>query len=230
MDDVERVILFAKAPRSGGVKTRLAPPLTPEEASRLHEAMLRDQLAFVVSLIRPGRTAEICLDGPWACEPDGIPTAIKRTVQNVGDLGHRMEAAFTRGHAAGVKRIAIVGSDAPTLPASLVDDAFERLRSGAHAVVTPADDGGYVLIATSGRCPALFRDIPWGTADVMAVTRRRAADSGIALEETGPWHDVDVASDLPLLLDEVERHPGRAPATARVLDTLRLYLPQERVV
>jgi hypothetical protein len=230
MVGVERVILFAKAPRSGGVKTRLAPPMTLDEASCLHEAMLRDQLAFVASLVQPGRTAEICLDGPWECEPDGIPASIKHTVQTDGELGHRMDAAFTRGHAAGVKRIAIIGSDAPTLPASLVEDAFARLRAGADAVVTPADDGGYVLIATTGRYPALFRDIPWGTGDVLAVTRRRAADSGIAFEETEPWHDVDTASDLPALLDDVERHPGRAPATARVLDTLRLYLPQAPVV
>ena len=230
MDGVERVILFAKAPRSGGVKTRLAPPMTLEEASGLQEAMLRDQLAFVATLIQPGRTAEICLDGAWECEPDGIPASIKRTAQTGGDLGHRMDAALTRGHAAGVKRIAIVGSDAPTLPASLVEDAFARLRAGCDAVVTPADDGGYVLIATAGRCPALFRDIPWGTGDVLAVTRRRAADSGIALEETGPWHDVDVASDLPALLDDVLRDPGRAPGTARILDALRIYLPEVPVV
>jgi len=141
-----------------------------------------------------------------------------------------MDAAFTRGHAAGVKRIAILGADAPTLPASLVEDAFARLRAGCDAVVTPADDGGYVLIATVGRCPALFRDIPWGTGDVAAVTRRRAADSGIAFEETEPWHDVDTAGDLPGLLDDVLRHPDRAPATAQALDTLRLYLPEVRVV
>lgn len=230
MADVERLILFARAPGTGSVKTRLVPPLTPEEASSLHEAMLLDQLAFVASLVQPGRTAELCLDFAWACDPDTIPPTIKHTLQVDGDLGHRMEAALTRGHAAGVKWIAIIGSDAPTLPASLVEDAFARLRSGADAVVTPAEDGGYVLIATAGRTPALFRDIPWGTGEVLSVTRRRAADSGVALEETEPWHDVDRVEDLPAIQDDVTRHPGRAPATARQLDVLRLYLPQERVV
>jgi rSAM/selenodomain-associated transferase 1 len=227
---VERVILLAKAPSPGSVKTRLAPPLTPEEASSLHEAMLRDQIAFVASLVQPGRTAELCLDTAWACEDGAVPPILKRTLQTGGDLGRKMDAALMRGHASGAKRIVLLGADAPTLPREVVDEAFARLRNGADAVVTPAADGGYVLIATGARCPALFRDVPWGTPEVLATTRRRAADLGIVFEETEPWYDVDRLADLPRAAEDLERHPDRAPATAKAIEALRLYLPEERVV
>src|SRR5262249_18387233 len=156
---VERVVLFARVPKLGAVKTRLVPPLTGEEALALHEAMLADQIAFLASLARPGRAAEVCLDAPWPADrprPAGL-AALPQTVQGTGSLGERLMRTFTRGHSGGTGRIAAIGSDAPTLPARLVDDALRRLEAGADAVVTPAKDGGYVLIATAGRHPALFR-------------------------------------------------------------------------
>ena len=225
---MERVVLFAKVPRPGAVKTRLSPPLTEDEALALHEAMLADQIAFVGSFVRPGRTAEICLDAPWPADrarPAGL-TALPQTLQGVGSLGARLDRALTRGHAGGTSRIAIIGSDAPTLPARLVDEAFRRLTDGADAVVTPARDGGYVLIATAGRLPALFRDVPWGTGRVLEVTRRRARDAGIDLQETEGWFDVDRVEDFVALFAETEREEHRAPRTARLAGALRLYLPE----
>src|SRR5262245_37427103 len=229
---MERVVLFARVPRLGAVKTRLTPPLSEEEALALHEAMLHDQIAFVASFVGPGRTAEICLDARWPADrprPAG-PPALPTTLQGEGSLGSRLERTLARGHAGGTKRIAIVGSDAPTLPARLVEDAFSRLAGGADAVVTPARDGGYVLIATSGRHPALFRDVPWGTGDVLDVTRRRARDAGIDLQETEGWFDVDRVEDFEALLEETQREEVRAPRTALLAPTLRLYLPERPVL
>jgi rSAM/selenodomain-associated transferase 1 len=232
MPGVERLILFARSPRLGEVKTRLAPPLTPGESLALHKAMLVDQIAFVASLVGPGRTGELCADGPWPTDGGvpALPTSMPRTLQAGGDLGRRMDAALARGHAAGAQRIAIIGTDAPTLPARIVEEAFTRLRDGADAVVTPAPDGGYALIATAGRFPALFRGIPWGTDAVLTATRRRAQDAGVQLDETEGWADVDRIEDLPRLLSETERDPGRAPATAAATASLQLYFPEARVV
>jgi glycosyltransferase A (GT-A) superfamily protein (DUF2064 family) len=194
--------------------------------------MLVDQIGFVASLLGQRRTGELCMAGAWPSDrpqPPALAT-LAHTVQGEGDLGHRLDRAFARGHASGSQRIAVLGSDAPTLPESLVDEAFERLRNGAQAVITPARDGGYVLIATGGRFPALFRDIPWGTDGVLTATRQRARDAGIALEETPSWFDVDRIEDLRPLLAETDAAPQRAPATAQMAATLRLYVPDRPVV
>jgi uncharacterized protein len=229
---VERVVLFARVPVRGAVKTRLTPPLTDLEALALHEAMLADQIAFVASLVRPGRMAELCLDAPW---PDDRPrpaglAALPHTLQGDGPLGARLDRTLARGHAAGTRRIAIIGSDAPTLPARIVEEAFRRLADGADAVVTPARDGGYVLVATAARLPALFHDVPWGTGQVLEVTRRRARDAGLDLQETEEWFDVDRVEDFPALLEETAREERRAPKTASLAPTLRLYLPDRPVL
>jgi rSAM/selenodomain-associated transferase 1 len=207
---VEHVILFAKSPRLHGVKTRLASLLTAEQALLLHEAMLSDQTRFLETLAASGRSCETCLD----------------TQQGEGDLGARMDRALRRALASGAKAAAILGSDAPTLPRSVVDDAFERLAQGADAVIIPAHDGGYVLVGASRPVPALFAGVPWGTPFVQETTRRLAREAGLALAETAPWSDVDVEGDVRRLARELAADPSRAPATATLLAQLGLYAPQ----
>ena len=97
---MERLILFARTPRLHGVKTRLAPRLTPELALALHEAMLADQTLFLKALSNDGRSCEVYLD----------------TQQGDGDLGERMHRALVRAFADGAAAAAILGADAPTLP------------------------------------------------------------------------------------------------------------------
>lgn len=217
----ERLILFGKRPRLGAVKTRLVPPLSAEQALALYEAFLEDQIRFVRSLAGPGREVELSTDETWT--PQGKLAAavgeIKQTVQGAGDLGDRLRRAFTRSRASGAERTVIVGADAPTLPPERVEEAFRRLGAGAPAVVSPADDGGYVLIALAEPAAALFDDIPWGGSEVMETTRRRADFEGIELVEIDPWYDVDEAESLGRLEREIETPAGlrRAPATARAL-------------
>src|SRR5262245_11531893 len=134
---MERLILFAKSPRLHEVKTRLAPRLSPEQALLLHEAMLDDQVRFVNSLSGDGRSCEVCLDDR----------------QGDGDLGERMNRALVRALEGGALRAAILGADAPTVPRSLVDEAFVLLR-GADGVIVPARDGGYVLVGASRPVPS----------------------------------------------------------------------------
>jgi rSAM/selenodomain-associated transferase 1 len=211
---VEHLILFAKTGRLHEVKTRLAPRLNPEQALLLHEAMLDDQVRFVESLSDVGRSFEVCLD----------------TQQGDGDLGERMNRALDRSFAAGSRRAVILGADAPTLPRSLVEKAFELLRAGADAVIVPAHDGGYVLVGASNPVPALFKSIPWGTPSVAETTRRLARAAGLVLAETAPWFDVDVASDLTRLAQELADDSSRAPLTAACLARLGLYAPRSPMV
>ena len=217
----ERLILFAKRPRLGAVKTRLVPPLSAEQALALYEAFLEDQIRFVRSLAGPGREVELSTDETWA--PEGKLAAaageMTRTEQGAGDLGDRLHRAFVRSRAGGAERTVIVGADAPTLPPGRVEEAFRRLATGAAAVVSPADDGGYVLIGLADPSSALFDEIPWGGSEVMETTRRRAEVEGIVLLEIAPWYDVDESESLGRLEREIETPAGlrRAPATARAL-------------
>jgi rSAM/selenodomain-associated transferase 1 len=211
---MEHVILFAKTPRLHRVKTRLAPHLTAEQALLLYEAMLSDQTRFLGALAASGRSCEVCLDSQ----------------QGEGDLGARMDRALRRAFASGASAAAILGADAPTLPRSLLDDAFGRLAGGADAVIIPALDGGYVLVGASRPVPALFAEVPWGTPLVQETTRRIAREAGVDLAETAPWWDVDVEGDVRRLARELAADPSRAPATASLLLRLGLYAPQNPMV
>lgn len=206
---MEHVVLFARTPRLHEVKTRLAPYLTAEQALRLHEAMLADQTLFLETLASARRSCEVCLDAQ----------------QGEGDLGARMNRALSRAFAHGAAAAAILGADAPTVPRTLVDDAFALLARGADAAVIPAHDGGYVLVGASHPVPALFYGIPWGTPLVQEATRRAAREAGLVVAETAPWSDVDVQSDLYRLAAELAADPLRAPATASFLAHLGLYSP-----
>jgi glycosyltransferase A (GT-A) superfamily protein (DUF2064 family) len=120
----------------------------------------------------------------------------------------------------------ILGADSPTVPRRHVLEAFRRLETGARAVVSPSDDGGYVLIGLREPAETLFRDVPWGEASVLEITRDRATESGVDLAEVSPWYDVDEADDLRRLLREVadREGAGRAPSTARCLRGMALRL------
>jgi rSAM/selenodomain-associated transferase 1 len=224
---VERLILFAKRPRLGEVKTRLVPPLAPAEVLALYEAVLEDQLRFVRSLATADRAVELCTDEPWV--PDGAlalaSAGLPRSEQGPGDLGARMMRAFTRSYREGAARTVIVGADCPTLPAARVEEAFDRLAAGARAVVSPAEDGGYVLIGLLQPIPELFAEVPWGGAGVLRATRLGARRASVDLVELDVWYDVDDPSDLARLHRDLRRGARtRAPVTARCLEGLRATL------
>jgi rSAM/selenodomain-associated transferase 1 len=220
------LVLFAKRPVLGRVKTRLVPPLMPHQALELYEAFLRDQLSFLTSFRSSGWTVEACLDGPWT--PGGALTGaaegIRVTAQGPGDLGDRMLRAFARVTGTAPEPTVIIGADAPTLPRERVTTALRILEEDGEAVVvSPAEDGGYVLIGMTSPRPEVFADVPWGGAEVMERTREGAAAGGVRLTETAPWYDVDDARDLRRLLDDLRAarpEADRAPATLRCLRNL----------
>lgn len=218
----ERLILFAKTPRLGSVKTRLVPTLEAGEALALYEAFLDDQVRFVASLAGPSRRIEVATDEPWEMPRarTGTQDRMEWCLQGPGDLGERMIRAFRRCRAQGAGATVIIGADSPTLPERIVLDAFTRLARGAAAVVSPAEDGGYVLIGMTEAEPELFREVPWGSAKVLDATRARAMDAGLRLEELEAWYDVDDERGLARLRGDLARDPARAPATVFVLDAL----------
>jgi rSAM/selenodomain-associated transferase 1 len=225
---MRRLLLFGKRPRLGRVKTRLVPPLRPRQALGLYRAFLIDQLEF----IRGFRdvSAAWYTDGPLDDPTDRtLPLeGLEVLRQAEGDLGARMMRALVEAERVGSRATVIVGADSPTLPAAHVERAFTELARGATAVISPATDGGYVLIGMTQPWAALLRDVPWGSSGVTRATRRQARAAGITLCEIDPWYDVDDRAALDRLREEIgdSLATERAPATARAL----LDLPLEPMV
>lgn len=201
------VAVLAKAPVAGFAKTRLIPVLGAERAARLQARLIER----AVDTAGAARTGPVTV---WTTPDETHPVFQKlRTAYGVelarqpaGDLGARMLAAFKSVDGPAL----VIGTDCPALTPAHLRMAADALRTGADAVVCPAEDGGYVLIGLREPLPALFAGMAWSTRDVMAETRRRMKFNKLACQEPATLWDVDVPEDLPRLrgfglLDEFSR-------------------------
>lgn len=191
-----RLLLFTKPAVPGRVKTRLHGALSPEQAAELHQAFLDDLLERLAA----GRFE---LSIAWALTPVEVPPESRwpGIVQRGADLGERLHTALSEA-AVGAGAVMALGSDHPTLPLAVVEEAFERIEAGAELVLGPSVDGGYYLIALAPGAVRreLFADVPWSTSAVFATTLERAAELGLAVERLSPGADVDTPEDLEELV------------------------------
>lgn len=201
---MNRLGVFARHPVAGSVKTRLSPALPAALAARLYEAMLSDTRAEVAAC-DAART--------WWWADDGAPLAdpaFAERAQEGGSLGERLAHAMTAMRNSDPRaRTVIVGSDCPALNAGHVRDAFAALAH-TDVVLGPATDGGYWLVGAKHECAALFRDVPWSTADVLGVTRERAAAQGWRVATLGALADLDEPGDLVALVAALASGDERA--------------------
>ena len=213
------VVVFAKAPRAGAVKTRLCPPLSPAAAARLYHCFLLDVLERVRAL---GGITPVIAYAPRRAREFFAATqpGMRLVPQGGGDLGARMARVFERLFACGFAPVVILGADSPTLPLRHLRAAIRLLVRGTHdGVIGPSEDGGYYLIGLRAPCPALFSGISWSTGRVLAQTLAKARRTGRRLRRLPPWYDVDTIEDLRRLAVELRRTRGLAPRTRRVLRT-----------
>jgi len=200
----ERLVVFARAPSPGRVKTRLTPPLTPAQALVLHQALVEDTLERLGRWTRAGLERWLYLsEAPSGLQLDVSP-AWRSTVQTGDDLGERMKRAFRQAYEDGLDRVVILGSDSPTLPLDYVGQAFDALGTN-DVVLGPADDGGYYLVGTSVLVPEMFRGISWGSSRVLDQTTDALSRAGRSFRLLPFWYDVDTAEDLLHLEKELER-------------------------
>lgn len=204
------LILFAKEPLRGKVKTRLAREIGEVRATSLYDALLRDsadrfqRVEASLALCYSPATATRFFSELW-------PGALL-LIQPEGDLGARMASAFERAFDLGFERVAAVGADAPHVDPGWIDAAFERLRE-RPLVLGPTDDGGYWLIGLSENAPELFRNVHWGTSRVLGETRRRAEHLRLELSELQQTFDVDRPEDLGAMREFLERTSSACPRT-----------------
>jgi len=224
------VAIMAKAPDAGRVKTRLSPLLSRDEARALSTCFLRDMTHMLACA---GRAAPI--DGYIAFAPAGSETSFAGIIAPgtgfvladgaidapAGVVGfgrcllQAAQALFARGYGA----VGLLNSDSPTLPAELIVEATRGLAApGERAVLGPATDGGYYLIALKAPHAEVFAGIDWSTARVAAQTRAAAHRLGLELTEIAPWYDVDDADSLVRLARDCEGNGEAAPSTAAWLE------------
>jgi rSAM/selenodomain-associated transferase 1 len=191
------LLVFAKQPVAGRVKTRLSPPLSARDAAELYRCMLTDTLERVASL----RQVEVILffdpsHGTEAYFRETWP-GLTSFPQEGDGLGARLENAFARVFASGFTVAAAMGTDSPDLPLTHVEEAFRILEEGAADVVFgPTTDGGYYLVAMAQLYPNLFRAIPWSTVRVLAESRVRADADSLAVTLLPEWEDMDTIAEL----------------------------------
>ena len=205
---------MAKRPRAGEVKTRLCPPLTPEEAARLAHCFLLDRLDQIRRV--PG-VARFVAFSPSDAEEffrAEAGEAFGLLPQLGADLGERLADLSARLLAGGFHGTMIVGTDSPTLPDAILDEAREVLsRDRADVVLGPATDGGYYLIGLRHPSERLFHGIQWGTDTVLARTLELARAAGLRTHLLPPWFDVDSHADLWRLARDLADHRSVAPRT-----------------
>ncbi len=209
------IVVFAKWPRPGDVKTRLTPALTPFQACRVHELMLNTVLDIVCALPAKRRFLAVSPDSARQPAAERWPTLDAVVPQGPGDLGRRIvrvsEGHFQR-HAAGP--LLILGTDSPDLPRRAYRHAAAALADRS-AVICPSHDGGYCLIGVPEPLPALFAGIDWGSPRVAEQTRAAACANGVPLVELDAWEDVDTLDDIERLVQRL------ATATEGPLQHLR---------
>lgn len=185
--------ILAKAPLPGKVKTRLIPRLGAHEAARLHARLLRETLATALQAT-PARQIVLWtgLEHRHSLFVELAERhAITLRAQPEGGLGERMLLALQSMQAPGL----VIGSDCPVLTPSLLHTCRRALAT-ADAVCLPAEDGGYALVGMNRPSPRLFENIDWGTSQVMAQTRARAAELGWTLACPARVWDIDRPEDL----------------------------------
>jgi uncharacterized protein len=209
--------IMAKAPEAGQVKTRLCPPLSPEEAAQLYRCFLMDKIAQVRGVPAAEPVLAYAPEGA-----DGIFEALapgfRLLPQRGRDLTSRLVSVLERLFESGFASAVVIDSDTPTLPSGLLERAVTHVASRQHDLVLgPSEDGGYYLIGLHRIHRALFEDMPWSTPAVLEETLRRTRDLGLTVAQLEPWYDVDTGADLDRLTAELEAGGDEGPRYTRRL-------------
>jgi rSAM/selenodomain-associated transferase 1 len=217
----EALILLAKAPREGEVKTRLIGALSPAEVTELYINFLRDTFALMEEVQDERETLSLAL----CYTPEGEEEAFEiveregslMLAQRGDDLGERLSNCFMDFFDLGFDSAVVIGADSPTLPADYLFEAFEWLTDQCDVVVGPTEDEGYYLVGMRKFNREIFEGIPWSTGGVLSATSDRVRDAGLNLNLLPVWYDVDTPAELARLKEDLKSGKVTAKFTNRLL-------------
>ena len=221
--------VMTKAPRAGRVKTRLVPPLTPDEAATLNACFLRDTASAISAAIVSGKESGKEARGVAVYTPVGwedayidiLPAEFDLVPQRGESFGERLSCAAEDLFHCGFDAVCLIDSDSPTVPAATFAHAMAILRSSRERIVLgPSDDGGYYLIGLKRPHREMFERIDWSTERVLEQTKARAKEIGLEVKLLPPFYDVDDPTTLRHLCNELlgeNSSDAAAPETAKFL-------------
>lgn len=227
------IAILCKTPEPGKSKTRLSPPLLPDQCAAMSACFIRDLTANMQSISTGGELSGYAIFTPAGTEHllrPLLPDEFGLIAQSDGDFGRRLRRGVEDILGLGHHGAIVINSDSPTLPPSIIADAAARLLEGDCMVLSGAADGGYTLIGLTHPHRRLFENIPWSTEQVHRLTEERAAEIGLRVCNVAPWYDIDDATSLKMLRRELAgqppsfatpRHPpADAPATRDYLEAV----------
>jgi hypothetical protein len=219
------LVVFAKAPSAGRVKTRLSPPFSPGQAAAFYACMLEDVLGTSARAAHSLRIEPVLAVHPPEAIEDlaaRAPAGFRVVIQRGPSLAHRMAHVAAQAAAAGSRGVLLRGSDSPLLEEHALAEAWRALHE-ADLVVSPDRDGGYSLVGVRGPAPGLF-DHPMSTASVLEDTLANAARLCLHARLLAPGFDIDTASDLRRLSEARRENPSLpCPRTLAFLDQNGLW-------
>ena len=218
--------IMTKAPRAGQVKTRLVPPLTPDEAAALNIAFLRDLSMSILRACQMSPARPLAVFTPLGSEStyeNILPPEFMLVPQRGDNFGERLIAAAEDLFSIGFTSVCLINSDSPAVPPQyFAEAAIELAEPPDRVVLGPADDGGYYLIGLKRMHRRLFEEIDWSTERVFDQTKQRAAELGLGVHELGSGLDVDEVTTLRRLRDDLfaKADDDVAPSTRKILAEL----------
>ena len=220
----DALVVMAKAPVPGQVKTRLLPSLTAEEAAALSRSLLVDQLNHVKELSAVDFYLAFAPDDAGLLMEQLAPACFHLFPQQGDELGARMAAAFEKLFDLGYKNIVLIGADLPPVPLCLFSEAYAFLESSNKRVVLgPSRDGGYYLVGCNQPTPQIFEGMSWSQSLVLAQTLERLAALRVDSHLVASWFDIDTPDDLRHLHSVLDSTLENAmPNTATLLQRLGL--------
>ena len=204
------MVIMAKAPQAGKVKTRLCPPFSPAEAAELYRCFLLDTIAKIRTL------TDVCPVIAYTPESgrrffETVAPDFTLMPQQGDDLGARMAMCIVQLFDRGYNRVVLTGSDLPTLPTVYLQQAVALIaKPHIDVVLGPSEDGGYYLIGLHQLHRELFDHMRWSIDTVFAETLRRAEAKGLKVARLPPWYDIDTPADLQRLRSNLHGKEGNA--------------------
>lgn len=201
---MKSLIIFAKEPKKDNVKTRLSSCLSETQRLRLYKAFLKDTVSVAKDIQCEQKILAYDSESENPKYLKKITSSFIFYKQEGKNLGEKMHRAFQFAARNKASKIVIIGSDSPTLPIGYIKDAFCRLSKN-DVVLGPSYDGGYYLIGLKKPCQGLFRDIKWGSDEVLEKTLKKVNVLNKKTVLMNKWYDVDRLEDLNYLKRDLKR-------------------------